>query len=100
MIGPKATAAPKLDAHAAKAVARTGPWNVLEMIEIVAGSINDAPMPSISASPRTSTGTVLAIEAMNEPAPNRAAPTMNMRRAPKMSAKRPPITRNVANVSE
>jgi hypothetical protein len=48
----------------------------------VAGSISDAPMPSMIASPMMSSGTEVDTEAMSEPTPNNAAPMMKMRRWP------------------
>ena len=62
---------------AANAVARSRPTNVVERMESVAGIISDAPMPSMSASPRKSVGTDVEIDAMNEPRPNVATPATN-----------------------
>ena len=57
-------------------------------------------MPSMIASPKISTGTDCASDASNDPTPNSAAPMMKIRRAPKRSARRPPMIRRLANVSE
>ena len=46
----------------------------------VAGSIIDAPMPSMSASPTSRLGTDHDSAASSEPPPKSAAPMMNMRR--------------------
>ena len=43
--GPDAAATPAVAPQAANAVARSRPWNVLDRIASVAGSISDAPMP-------------------------------------------------------
>ena len=77
-----AAATPAVAPHAANAVARSRPWNVLDRIARVHGSISDAPMPSMIASPMTSSGTPLDTDAMNEPKPKSAAPMMKMRRWP------------------
>ena len=96
--GPNATAAPMTAPQAANAVARSRPTNVLDMMPIVAGSMSEAPAPSMIASPITSTTTPVDSEASSDPAPNSAAPTMNMRRAPKMSPSRPPMISSAAKV--
>ena len=98
--GPSATAAPAVAPQTANAVARSWPWNVDERMPSVAGIISDAPMPSMIASPKISTGTDWASDASSEPTPNSAAPMMNIRRAPKRSASRPPMISRLANVSE
>ena len=54
--GPNATAAPATVPHAANAIARSAPTNVVDRIESVAGISSDAPMPSMIASPSTSVG--------------------------------------------
>ncbi len=77
-----ATASPAVAPHAANATARSRPWKVVDRIASVAGSISDAPQPSITASPITSTGTEPASEASSEPPAKMAAPTMNVRRGP------------------
>ena len=98
--GPNATATPAVAPHAANAVARSRPWNVLERIASVAGSMSDAPMPSMIASPRMSCGHRTArATAMSEPTPNSAAPMMKMRRWPYTSPSRPPMMSSVAKVS-
>ena len=98
--GPNATDAPATVPHAANAIARSGPSNVVDRIESVAGISSDAPMPSMIASPSTSMGTECDTDASSEPTPKITAPTMNMRRWPYMSPRRPPMISSVANVSE
>jgi hypothetical protein len=97
--GPSAAPAPTVAPHAANAVARSRPWNVVEMIDSVAGSISDAPMPSISASPTMRLGMFHDSAASNEPVPKSAAPMMKMRRWPYTSPRRPPMMRRLAKVS-
>ncbi len=80
--GPNAAATPAVAPQAANAVARSRPRNVTERIASVAGNISDAPMPSITASPITSSGTDVDTDARSEPAPNSAAPTMKTLRCP------------------
>lgn len=80
--GPKATDAPAVAPQTLNANARSEPRNVVERIPSVAGIINDAPMPSITASPSTSVGTLVDKDASNEPIPKSAAPITNILRAP------------------
>ena len=80
--GPQAAASPAVAPHAAKAVARSRPLKVPDRIASVAGSSSDAPRPSMIASPTIRDATDVDVAAMNEPTPNRAAPTMKMRRCP------------------
>ena len=80
--GPNAAATPAVAPHAANAVARSRPWNVVDRIASVDGSISDAPMPSMIASPTTSCGTEVDTDATNDPTPKSAAPMMKMRRWP------------------
>ncbi len=68
--------------HAAKAVPRSRPLKVLDRIASVAGSINEAPMPSMIASPTISSATDRDTDASSEPTPNSATPMMKMRRWP------------------
>ncbi len=98
--GPNATDAPATVPHAANATARSAPTNVVDRIDSVAGISSDAPMPSMIASPSTSVGTECDTDASSDPTPKMTAPMTNMRRCPYMSPSRPPMTRNVANVSE
>ncbi len=65
--GPNAAATPAVAPQAANAVARSRPWNVVDRIASVDGSINDAPMPSMIASPRMSCGTDVETDATSEP---------------------------------
>jgi hypothetical protein len=80
--GPSADATPAVAPHAANAVARSRPWNVSERIASVVGSMSDAPMPSMTASPRISSCTPCDTAARNEPAAKNTSPTMKMRRWP------------------
>ena len=98
--GPKATAAPAAAPQAAKAVARSRPWKMLESRARVDGTIRAAPMPSMTASPRISQPTVGERAAISEPTPNSDTPITNRRRWPKMSPRRPPMIRRLAKVSE
>ena len=98
--GPRPAAEPAAAPQAAKAMARPRPWKVFESSAKVDGSISDAPMPSIRASPTIRLATFHETEASSDPAANSAAPTMNTRRCPYTSPRRPPIMRNVAKVSE
>src|SRR6478609_8456991 len=84
--------------HAANAVARSRPWNVLLSRPSVAGSISDAPMPSMIASPTTSETTPVERAATREPTAKSAAPIMKIVRGPWMSARRPPMISSAANV--
>ena len=61
------------------------------MIDSVVGSISDAPMPSMIASPTIRLGMLHESAASNEPPPKSAAPMMKMRRCPNTSARRPPM---------
>ncbi len=98
--GPNATPTPAVAPHIANAVPRSLPRNVPDRIASVAGIMSAAPMPSMTASPITSSGTDCEIDATKEPRPNSAAPMMKIRRWPYTSPSRPPMMRNVANVSE
>ncbi len=97
--GPSATPAPAVAPHAANAVARSRPWNVVEMMASVAGNISDAPVPSMSASPTIRLGTPHDNAARSEPPANSPAPMQKMRRWPKTSPSRPPMISRLANVS-
>ncbi len=78
--GPSATPTPTVAPQAPKAVARSRPWNVVEMIDSVVGSISDAPMPSMIASPTIRLGMFQDSAASSDPAQNSEAPMMKMRR--------------------
>ena len=65
--GPEAAATPAVAPHVANAVARSRPWKVVERIASVAGSISDAPMPSMIASPRIIMPTECETDASSEP---------------------------------
>ena len=78
--GPNAAATPAVAPHAANAVARSRPLNVVDRIARVEGSISDAPMPSMIASPMISWVTDVEIDATSDPTPKSAAPMMKIRR--------------------
>ena len=63
-------------------MARPRPWKVLDSSASVAGSMSEAPRPSMSASPSTRLATFHDSDASSEPPANRAAPMMNTRRWP------------------
>jgi hypothetical protein len=71
---------------------------VFEMIERVPGIMNAAPMPwtarLATSQPWVGARAIVALEIANTTTPNR-----NMRRRPKMSPSRPPVTSMTANVS-
>ncbi len=98
--GPSAAPTPMTEPHTANAVARSRPWNEIEIMEIVAGSSSAAPMPSITASPTNRVGTDHDSIASPEPTPNSNAPATKVRRCPNTSPSRPPMTSSDANTSE
>ena len=71
--GPNAAATPAVAPHAAKAVARSRPLNVPERMASVVGIINDAPIPSMTASPTINWPTDVENEASSDPTPNSAS---------------------------
>ena len=68
------------------------------MIERVPGIMNAAPMPwtarPATSQPWSGDSPIEALDSANTTTPER-----NMRRRPKMSPRRPPVTRRTANVS-
>ena len=78
--GPRAAPTPTVAPHAANAVARSRPWKVVEITASVVGSMSEAPIPSIRASPTMRLGMPHDNAASNEPPPNSAAPITKMRR--------------------
>ena len=80
--GPKAAATPAVAPQAAKAVARSRPVKAPDRIDNVVGIINEAPIPSMIASPAMSSPTEVDIEASSDPTPKRAAPIMKILRWP------------------
>ena len=68
MTGPSPAADPATAPQAAKAMARPRPWNVFDSRASVAGSISEAPSPSMRASPTTRLATFHDSEASSEPA--------------------------------
>ena len=96
--GPSASASADTPAHVPIARPRSCGGNVFEMIERVPGIMNAPPMPWI-ARPATSQCWLGArpIRALDRA--KTATPNRNMRRRPKMSPSRPPVTSSTANVS-
>src|SRR5581483_6063403 len=80
--GPRPAADPAIAPHAANAAARSRPWKLVDSSDSVAGSIIEAPMPSITASPRMRLPTFHERAASSEPVAKIPAPMMNMRRLP------------------
>src|SRR5450631_3788221 len=80
--GPNAAAAPAVAPHTANAGPRSGPLNVVDRIASVAGSISEAPILSMIASPAIRLPTDHETDASSEPAPNSEAPMMKIRRCP------------------
>ena len=96
--GPIASASALTPAHVPIALPRSAGGNALEMIERVPGIMNAAPMPW-TARPATSQASLCekpmnALDAANMTTPNR-----NIRRRPKMSPRRPPVTSRTAKAS-
>ena len=96
--GPIARASALTPAQVPIAVPRWWGGNACVMIESVAGIMNAAPMPwtARNATSALSEGAkpMAALETPNTSTPNR-----NIRRRPKMSPRRPPVTSITANVS-
>ena len=80
--GPSPAADPATAPQAAKAMARPRPWKVLDSRARVAGSMSDAPNPSMMASPTTRLATFHDRDASSDPQAKRAAPVTNTRRWP------------------
>ena len=96
--GPIASASALTPAHVPIAVPRCSAGNAWVMIDSVAGIMNAAPTPW-TARNRTSVVSVGAKPIAALEIPNTATPNRNMRRRPKMSPSRPPVTISTANVS-
>ena len=96
--GPAASAIADTPAHVPIALPRSSGGNALEMIERVPGIMNAAPTPW-SARDATSQPSDGAKPIVAEASENTTTPPRNMRRRPKMSPSRPPVTSSTANVS-
>ena len=96
--GPMASAIAETPAQVPIALPRSSGGKALVMIESVAGIMNAAPMPWIArpAMSHASVGAkpIAALEIAKVTTPNR-----NIRRRPKMSPRRPPVTSRTANDS-
>src|SRR3954453_9460460 len=96
--GPIASANADTPAHVPIARPRSCGGKVFEMIERVPGIMNAAPMPWI-ARPATSRVWLGARPISALDAANTITPPTNMRRLPKMSPSRPPVTSSTAKLS-
>src|SRR3954470_19594817 len=96
--GPIASANADTPAHVPIARPRSCGGKVFEMIERVPGIMNAAPMPWI-ARPATSRVWLGARPISALEAANTITPPTNMRRLPKMSPSRPPVTSSTAKLS-
>jgi len=85
-------------AHVPIALPRSEGGNASEMIERVPGIMKAAPMPW-SARPPTSQLSEGAKPSVAEASAKTTTPKRNMRRRPKMSPRRPPVTSRTANTS-
>ena len=93
--GPIASAIALTPAHVPIALPRSCGGKALEMIDSVAGIMNAAPTPC-AARPATSQAS-LCEKPMNAlDRPNATTPNRNILRRPKMSPRRPPVTRRTA----
>ena len=96
--GPSARARAETPAQVPIARPRSCGGNVFEMIERVPGIMNAAPTPwtarLATSQPWVGARPIVALETANTTTPNR-----NMRRRPKMSPSRPPVTSSTAKVS-
>jgi hypothetical protein len=99
MAGPSAAAAPATPPHTANALARAGPWKVVDSVASDAGNSSAAPIPSTNASPSTSIWVLVATDARNEPTAKRTAPVIKALRTPKRSPMRPPMISRLPRVS-
>ena len=96
--GPSASASAETPAQVPMARPRSAGGKVFEMIERVPGIMNAAPIPW-TARPATSrvwsgASPIAALDTANSTTPKR-----NIRRRPKMSPRRPPVTSNTAKLS-
>ena len=96
--GPMASASALTPAQVPIALPRWWAGKAWVMIDSVAGIMNAAPMPWI-ARKATSVVSVGAKPIARLESPNTATPNRNIRRRPKMSPSRPPVTISTANVS-
>ena len=77
---------------------RSAGGNALAMIDSVAGIMNAAPKPC-RARPVTSQASLWEKPMNALEAPKATTPMMNVRRRPKMSPRRPPVTSSTAKAS-
>ena len=96
--GPMARAMADTPAHVPIALPRSSGGKALVMIDSVAGIMNAAPMPCTARQPTSQASLgekpMVALDTANVMTPNR-----NIRRRPKMSPRRPPVTSSTAKVS-
>src|SRR3954452_465369 len=93
--GPMASAIALTPAHVPIALPRSWGGKALEMIDNVAGIMNAAPMPC-AARPATSQASLWEKPMNALDRPNATTPKRNILRRPKMSPRRPPVTRRTA----
>ena len=96
--GPMASASAETPAQVPIALPRSSGGKVTVMIERVAGIMNAAPTPWI-ARPATSAPWLGARPMAALERANTTTPKRNIRRRPKMSPRRPPVTSRTAKVS-
>ena len=96
--GPSASAIADTPAQVPIALPRSSGGNALEMIERVPGIMNAAPTPC-TAREATSQPSLGAKPIVADASENTTTPNRNIRRRPKMSPSRPPVTSSTANVS-
>ena len=95
--GPIASASALTPAQVPIAVPRCSGGNAWVMIDSVAGIMKAAPMPW-TARKATSQVSFGAKPMIRLDTPNTTTPNRNIRRRPKMSPSRPPVTRSTASV--
>jgi hypothetical protein len=96
--GPIASASALTPAHVPIALPRSCGGNALAMIDSVAGIMNAAPTPC-TARHATSHASPRAKAIMPLDSANVTTPMRNVRRRPKMSPSRPPVTSSTAKAS-
>ena len=96
--GPSASAIADTPAQVPIALPRSSGGNALAMIDSVPGIMNAAPTPW-TAREATSQPSVGAKPIVAEATAKTTTPNRNIRRRPKMSPSRPPVTSSTANVS-
>jgi hypothetical protein len=96
--GPMASARALTPAQVPIALPRSWGGKALEMIESVAGIMKAAPMPC-AARPPTNQASDCEKPMKALERPNTMTPKRNIRRRPKMSPRRPPVTSRTAKLS-